>query len=85
MVPGTDLVEVLAELDALGAEPPLLAYPYLPAIRADVLRRLGRFAQAESAYAVAAALTGNEAERAYLRRREEEVGGWGRDVGVTSA
>jgi len=39
------------------------------AVRADLLRRLGRAAEAADAYAAAAARTGNAAERAYLRAR----------------
>src|SRR5688572_12906185 len=38
-------------------------------VRADLLRRLGRSAEAAVAYDAAIALTGNEAERAFLRRR----------------
>jgi RNA polymerase sigma-70 factor (ECF subfamily) len=37
------------------------------AIRADLLRRLGRVTEAAAAYATAADLTANEAERAFLR------------------
>ncbi len=39
------------------------------AIRADLLRRLGRDAEAASAYEAALARTENAAERAFLRRR----------------
>ena len=39
------------------------------AVRADLLRRLDRPAEAAEAYDAAIALTGNEAERAFLRRR----------------
>ncbi|NOL43908.1 sigma-70 family RNA polymerase sigma factor [Kribbella sandramycini] len=72
-VPGADLPEILAELDALAAEPALQSYPYLPAARADVLARLGRSVQAAAAYAEAITLTGNEAERRFLRRRHDEL------------
>jgi RNA polymerase sigma-70 factor (ECF subfamily) len=41
-------------------------YYLFHAIRADLLRRLGRVAEADRGYAAAAALTANEAERAYL-------------------
>ena len=36
------------------------------AVRADLLRRLGRTREAAEAYDAAIALTGNEAERAFL-------------------
>jgi RNA polymerase sigma-70 factor (ECF subfamily) len=39
------------------------------AVRADLLRRLGRTAEAREAYEAALELTGNEAERAFLRSR----------------
>jgi RNA polymerase sigma-70 factor, ECF subfamily len=44
------------------------------AIRADLLRRLGRNEDAASAYHAAAAATENEAEQAFLRRRLRELG-----------
>jgi RNA polymerase sigma-70 factor (ECF subfamily) len=59
----------LAALDALAAEPQLAGYGYLPAARADCLRRLGRHAQARDAYAEALLLTENEVEQRYLQRR----------------
>jgi RNA polymerase sigma-70 factor (ECF subfamily) len=45
----------------------------LPAIRADLLRRLGRDAEALAAYDAALALAGNAAEAAFLRRRRDEL------------
>jgi RNA polymerase sigma-70 factor, ECF subfamily len=45
----------------------------LPAARADLLRRIGRSDQAAEAFRAALALTSNEAERAYLRRRLGEL------------
>jgi RNA polymerase sigma-70 factor (ECF subfamily) len=45
----------------------------LPAVRADLLRRLGRDAEAVAAYDAALALTANEAEAAFLRRRRAEL------------
>jgi RNA polymerase sigma-70 factor (ECF subfamily) len=44
------------------------AYYLFHAIRADLLRRVGRAGEAAAAYAAAAALTENEAERAFLER-----------------
>jgi RNA polymerase sigma-70 factor (ECF subfamily) len=64
----------LAELDVLTGEPQLKGYPYLPAARADFLRRLGRITQAHSAYQEALALTDNEVEREFLADRLEEIG-----------
>jgi len=69
LVPGADLEQVLAELDALGNEPALASYAYLPATRADVLARLGRPAEAAAAYQTAMTLTANEAERRFLATR----------------
>jgi RNA polymerase sigma-70 factor (ECF subfamily) len=45
----------------------------LPAVRADLLRRLGRSAEAAAAYEVAIALAGNEPERAFLQRRRDSL------------
>jgi RNA polymerase sigma-70 factor (ECF subfamily) len=44
-------------------------YHLFHAIRADLLRRLGRNAEAVLAYEAAIALTENTAERDFLRRR----------------
>ncbi len=62
----------LAALDGLDA---LDGYHLLHATRADLLRRLGRGADAARAYDRAIALTGNAAEAAFLRRRRREVEG----------
>jgi RNA polymerase sigma-70 factor (ECF subfamily) len=43
------------------------------AIRADLLRRLGRTAQAREAYAAAITCADNTAERDFLRRRRDEL------------
>jgi RNA polymerase sigma-70 factor, ECF subfamily len=45
----------------------------LPAVRADLLRRLGRTDEAVAAYDAALALTANERESAFLRRRRDEL------------
>jgi len=63
----------LAELDALAAEPQLAGYGYLAASRADFLRRLGRAADARTAYEEALALTDNDVERRFLERRLIEL------------
>ncbi|MBO3751008.1 RNA polymerase sigma factor [Streptosporangiaceae bacterium NEAU-GS5] len=58
----------LAAIDALNADA-LRGYHPLPAARADLLRRLGRTAEAATAYRAALELVDNERERAFLRRR----------------
>jgi predicted RNA polymerase sigma factor len=47
----------------------LAAYPYLPAVRGDLLHRLGRFAEAQTEFERAAALTRNSRERETLLGR----------------
>lgn len=64
----------LAALDALAAEPLLAGYGYLPAARADFLRRLGRFAEARGAYEEALLFTDNAVERGFLRDRLAQLG-----------
>jgi RNA polymerase sigma-70 factor (ECF subfamily) len=63
----------LDALEPLGGEPALATYPYLPAARADFLRRLGRGVEARSAFEEALLLTDNEVERAFLTRRLAEL------------
>ncbi len=63
----------LAALDELAAEPQLAGYHYLPATRAEFLRRLQRTAEARLAYDEALALTDNAAERDFLLRRHAEL------------
>ncbi len=64
----------LAEVDALEQDPRLAGYRYLPAVKADLLRQLGRDADAAMAYERAIALTPNEAERDFLTSRLAETG-----------
>jgi RNA polymerase sigma factor (sigma-70 family) len=66
--------EGLAALDALAGEPQLAGYGYLPAARADFLRRLGRVREAREAYAEALLLTGNTVEREFLTGRLHALG-----------
>jgi RNA polymerase sigma-70 factor, ECF subfamily len=54
---------------------PLEEYHPFHATRADLLRRLGRHAEATAAYDRALALATNPAERTFLARRRAEVGG----------
>jgi RNA polymerase sigma-70 factor (ECF subfamily) len=65
----------LALIDRLDTSGALAGYYLLPAARADLLRRAGRFAEAADAYHDALALARNGAERAFLRRRLDEVTG----------
>ncbi|HET6355779.1 RNA polymerase sigma factor [Streptomyces sp.] len=64
----------LAAVDALAAEPQLAGYGYLAAARADFLRRLGRTAEARSAYEEALLLTENAVESDFLAGRLEQLG-----------
>jgi RNA polymerase sigma-70 factor (ECF subfamily) len=65
----------LAALDALAAEPQLAGYGYLSAARADFLRRLGRTAEARTAYEEALLLTENSVERDFLAGRLRQLAG----------
>jgi RNA polymerase sigma factor (sigma-70 family) len=56
----------LAEVEKLERDGRLSGYQYLPAIKADLLSRLGRAGESAAAYRQAIALAGNEAERAFL-------------------
>jgi RNA polymerase sigma-70 factor (ECF subfamily) len=63
----------LADIEGLERDGRLAGYRYLPAAKADLLRRLGRCGEAALAYQSALAATDNEAERAFLARRIAEV------------
>ena len=63
----------LAMMDGIAASGELDSYPYLHAARADLLRRLERWSEAEAAYRRALELTSNGAERAFLEGRLAEV------------
>ena len=62
-------------VDRLAAGGALAGYYLLPATRADLLRRLGRRAEATACYEAALQLTANDAERRYLSRRLAETSG----------
>jgi RNA polymerase sigma-70 factor (ECF subfamily) len=64
----------LAALDALAGDRQLAGYGYLPAARADFLRRLGRVDEARTAYAEALTLTENSVERDFLAARLAALG-----------
>jgi RNA polymerase sigma factor (sigma-70 family) len=63
---GLDLV------DALVGEPSLKSYHLLPAVRGDLLRKLGRSEEARVEFERAASLTENVPERDLLQRRAAE-------------
>jgi RNA polymerase sigma-70 factor, ECF subfamily len=63
----------LATVDRLTDS--LAGYHAFHATRADLLRRLGRSADARAAYDRAIELAGNTAETAYLTRRRDQLGG----------
>jgi RNA polymerase sigma-70 factor (ECF subfamily) len=59
----------LGAIASVETDPRLAGYRYLPAAKADLLRRLGRVEEAATAYRQALALTDNDAERAFLTNR----------------
>jgi RNA polymerase sigma-70 factor (ECF subfamily) len=63
----------LAALDELATEPQLTGYHYLPAARAEFLRRLRRTGEARLAYHEARLLAGNPIEQDFLTRRLSEL------------
>ncbi len=65
---GRSLESGLALLDDLDKRGELCEFHLLPVARADVLRRLGRTAEAVEAYRQALALATNDVERRFLRR-----------------
>jgi RNA polymerase sigma-70 factor, ECF subfamily len=65
---GLDLV------DELAAEPALSGYHLLPSVRGDLLRKLGRTAEARDEFERAAALTSNERERRLSEERARAAG-----------
>jgi RNA polymerase sigma-70 factor, ECF subfamily len=66
---GLDLV---ADIEASGQ---LAGYHLVPATRADLLRRLGRWDEAVASYRAARDLAATDAERRYLDRRLAEAAG----------
>jgi predicted RNA polymerase sigma factor len=65
----------LALVDTLLHEPALRGYPALPAVRGDLLERLGRRAEAQACFEQAAALTRNAREQAQMRSRADACAG----------
>ena len=73
--PAAGLAEIAALEQRLAAErdTTLAAYRYLPAAKADLLRRLGRTDEAAHAYRAALALTEGPVERQFLQTRLAEL------------
>jgi len=69
-------------IDTLGASGSLENYYLFHAARADILRRMSRFAEAAAAYQKALALSANQIEQDYLKRRLSELD---RDPSVRAA
>lgn len=65
--------EALELVDPLTDEPALARYPWLPAVRGDLLARLGRDAEAAAAFEQAAALTRNGRDRELMLARVEAL------------
>ena len=59
----------LAVIDAIAGAPALKNYHLLPSVRADLLRKLGRLAEARAEFERAASLTQNSRERDLLLSR----------------
>jgi len=57
--------------DRLTGHPALASYAHLPAVRGDLLAKLGRADEAREEFGRAAAMTGNERERALFRARAD--------------
>ncbi|WP_312170484.1 RNA polymerase sigma factor [Microbacterium sp.] len=68
----TGPASALRIIDQLSASGALAGYHLLPATRGELLLRLGRDEEARSEFAVAAALAGNDRERALLEAKAAE-------------
>lgn len=68
-------------VDALTAEPALKTYHLLPAVRGDLLNKLGRFEEARAEFERAASLTRNERERRLLLERAAACAASARQLG----
>src|SRR5215831_15576498 len=67
------LEEGLRSIDQIGHDDGLAGYYLLHAARADLLRRLGRTAEAAAAYEAAMKLATNQVEQRFLARRKREM------------
>ena len=64
----------LAIVDALRDDKALRQYQWLPSVRGDLLDKLGRAAEARAEFEQAAALAGNQREKALLLERAARLG-----------
>src|SRR5712692_5910353 len=62
-------------IDTLASEPSLKAYHLLPSVRGDLLKKIGRFAEAQAEFQRAASLTRNARERELLLDRARACAG----------
>ena len=60
--------------DALASDPALANYHWLPSVRADLLAKLGRLAEAREQFERAAGMTRNARERELLLARMKDMG-----------
>jgi predicted RNA polymerase sigma factor len=72
-------------VDALATEPSLRAYHLLPAVRGDFLTKVGRFDEAATELARAAAMTRNIPERNLLLERARAAGEAALDARIDSS
>ena len=63
----------LAVLDQVRGDKALQTYPWLAAVRGDMLARLGRHEDAQAEFAQAAVLAGNTRERALMLERASQM------------
>jgi RNA polymerase sigma-70 factor (ECF subfamily) len=63
----------LHALDAIAAEPALTHYHLLPSVRADLLVKLGRYAEAREEFQRAIAMTENRREQDLLSKKLEQI------------
>jgi RNA polymerase sigma factor (sigma-70 family) len=70
--------EALVLVDALSDEPALQHYALLPAVRADLLQRLGHVDEAAAAFTTAATLSTNTQECRHFERRAAQCRGMAR-------
>ena len=72
--PGVVQLGVAGEIvDALTSEPALRGYHLFPAVRGDLLAKLGRLDEACAAFELAASLTRNAREREVLLERAQSL------------
>lgn len=70
-------------VDHLADDPALARYHLLPAVRGDLLTKLGRHTEAHHEFTRAADLTRNARERALLRQRARDAAARSPDLGGT--